>query len=56
MGMRGRRAEGSGSMLDDDQLSDFRDTGLLRLPEAIPPKDAAAMVDRIWDHLHSHGI
>ncbi|MEU8608281.1 phytanoyl-CoA dioxygenase family protein [Actinoplanes sp. NPDC048791] len=42
-------------MLDDDQLSEFRDTGLLRLPGAIAPKDAAAMVERIWDHLHNHG-
>ena len=44
-------------MLNDNQLSHFRETGLLRLPGAIPAKDAAAMVDRIWEHLHrSHGV
>jgi hypothetical protein len=56
MGIWDQRAEGSGPMLDDDQLSEFRDTGLLRLPGAIPAKDASVMVDRIWDHLHrGHG-
>ncbi|GAA3923121.1 hypothetical protein Aau02nite_31810 [Amorphoplanes auranticolor] len=30
---------------------------MLRLPGAIPGPEAAAMVDRIWDHLHrSHGV
>jgi hypothetical protein len=45
------------SVLDDDRLAAFRRTGLLRLPGAIPAPGAAAMVDRIWDHLHrSHGV
>jgi hypothetical protein len=44
-------------MLTDDQLSRFRDTGLLHLPGAVPAGDAAAMVDRIWDHLRRrHGV
>lgn len=44
-------------MLDDSQLSRFRETGLLRLPGAIPAKDTTAMADRIWEHLHGrHGV
>nr|WP_221380972.1 phytanoyl-CoA dioxygenase family protein [Actinoplanes polyasparticus] len=38
-------------MLNDDQLAGFRDTGLLSLPGAIEASQAAAMVDRIWEHL-----
>jgi hypothetical protein len=38
-------------MLSVDQLSDLRDTGIVRLPGAVPPAATAAMVDRIWDHL-----
>jgi hypothetical protein len=44
-------------MLNDDQLSGFQHAGLLPLPGAIPAPGAAAVVDRIWDHLHrSHGV
>ncbi len=44
-------------MLTDDQLNDFRDAGLLRLPGAVGAQDVAAIVDRIWDHLgRSHGV
>jgi len=44
-------------MLTDNQLNDFRHAGLLRLPGALGAQDAAAIVDRIWDHLdHSHGV
>jgi hypothetical protein len=44
-------------MLTDDQLKDFHHAGLLRLPGALDAQDAAAIVDRIWDHLdRSHGV
>jgi hypothetical protein len=44
-------------MLSDDQYAEFRRTGLVRLPGAVPAPDAGAMVDRIWEHLHrSHGV
>lgn len=44
-------------MLSDGQVRELRDTGLLRLAGAIPAADAAAMVDRIWEHLgRRHGI
>jgi hypothetical protein len=37
--------------------AEFDRTGLMRLPAAVPATDAAAMVDRIWEHLcRSHGI
>ena len=44
-------------MLNDGELADFQHAGLLRLPDAVPAPDAAAIVDRIWDHLNrSHGV
>jgi hypothetical protein len=40
-----------------DQYAQFHETGLVRVPGAIPAEDAAAMVDRIWEHLtRSHGV
>lgn len=41
-------------MLSDNQLSDFRDAGIVRLPGAVSPEDATAMVDRIWGYLADH--
>jgi len=39
-----------------DRQEEFHRTGLARLPGAIPATDAAAMVDRIWEHLgRGHG-
>jgi hypothetical protein len=38
-------------MLSDDQLSAFGEAGILRLPGAVAPADAAAVADRIWAHL-----
>jgi hypothetical protein len=44
-------------MSTDDDYPEFRRTGLLRLPGAVPAQDAAAMVDLIWNHLGgSHGV
>jgi hypothetical protein len=44
-------------MFSDDQDAEFRRTGLVRLPGAVPATDAGAMVDRIWEHLHrSHRV
>jgi hypothetical protein len=40
-----------------DQHAEFRRTGLVRLPGAIPATDVDAMVGRIWAHLNrSHGV
>jgi hypothetical protein len=41
----------------NDHYAEFRRSGLMRLPGAVPAKDAEAMVDRIWEHLErSHGV
>src|SRR4051794_25813409 len=42
---------GEATMLSDDELSDFGAAGILRLPGAVAPEDAAAIVERIWEHL-----
>jgi hypothetical protein len=44
-------------MFTDDQHAEFRRTGLVRLPGAIPTKDIDAMVDRVWEYLDgSRGV
>ena len=44
-------------MLSAAQQDEFDRRGLLRLPGAVPPTDAAAMRDRLWRHLwQAHGI
>jgi Phytanoyl-CoA dioxygenase (PhyH) len=43
-----------GARMRSDHHDEFRRTGLVRLPGAIPMADAEAMVDRIWDHLDRH--
>jgi hypothetical protein len=44
-------------MSGHDRHEEFRRTGLVRLPGAIPAIAAQAMVDRIWEHLdRRHGM
>jgi hypothetical protein len=38
-------------VLTTDQQDEFRTTGLLRLPGAVPPTAAEAMCDRLWEFL-----
>lgn len=44
-------------MVTAAQHDEFDRTGLLRVPGAIPAGDAAAMCDRVWDHVRAeHGM
>ncbi|MEV0289330.1 MULTISPECIES: phytanoyl-CoA dioxygenase family protein [unclassified Kribbella] len=44
-------------MVTAAQHEEFDRTGLLRVPGAIPAGDAAAMCDRVWDHVRAeHGM